>query len=260
MSKRFLRRAYGWRPDKPDFRDYLFERQQALQVPSAIDLRPQCPPVLDQGRLGSCTAHAIAEAIEFDRMRQKLSRWVPSRLFIYYQERVIEGTIKEDAGAEIRDGIKSVAKDGAPPESYWPYTVSKFTRNPTKTAYAAALKHKSVTYKRLDGTNVDAFQRLASMKNCLAAGFPFVGGFSVYESFESDQVANTGVVPMPSSKEAMIGGHAVLFVGYDDSKSTFWAQNSWGKNWGAAGFFTIPYDYLTNSDLSSDFWQISVVQ
>lgn len=250
------KRGYGWRPDKPDFRDYKFVPPKELwegPLPPSVDLRPDCPPILDQGQLGSCTANAIAEAIEFDRRKQNLTRWVPSRLFIYYNERVMEGTVKEDAGAEIRDGIKSIAHEGAPPESYWPYTVSKFANKPAKRAFLAAVKHKAVTYRRVN-------QTLTDIRACLAAGFPFVGGFAVYESFESPEVEKTGTVPMPSKDEAQLGGHAVLFVGYDDSARIFRAQNSWGPDWGDKGFFTLPYDYLTDNNLADDFWQISVVQ
>lgn len=253
-------RGYGWRPDKPDFRDHVFtldSSQKPAVLPSVVDLRPQCPPVLDQGQLGSCTANAIAEAIEFDRMKQSLPRWVPSRLFIYYNERVIEGTTSEDAGAEIRDGIKSVAKLGAPPEADWRYTISKFRQKPPKKAYTDALIHKAVTYKRLDNGNT---RNIDTFRAALAAGYGFVGGFTVYESFESEEVAQTGIVPMPSKIESVLGGHAVFFVGYDDTKKVFIVQNSWGTGWGMRGFFTMPYDYLQDSNLSDDFWQISVTQ
>lgn len=265
MAVKTRKRGYGWRPDKPDFRDYPFMEPNVFtainNLASNISLRAHCPPVLDQGQLGSCTAHAIAEAIEFDRMKQKLRLWTPSRLFIYYNERDMEGTVKEDAGAEIRDGIKSISKLGAPPESDWSYTISKFARKPVKKAYTDALKHKSVTYKRIDTADVATLdQRLQAMKTCIGSGYPFTGGFSVYESFESDNVAKTGVVPMPSKSESVIGGHAVLFIAFDDATGRFTCQNSWGKEWGDDGFFTIPYEYVGNSDLCNDLWVINVTQ
>ena len=84
-------------------------------------------------------------------------------------------------------------------------------------------------------------------------------GFTVYESFESQEVAKTGVVPMPAPGEQVVGGHAVLAVGYDDSAQTFMVRNSWGTGWGQAGYFTMPYAYLTTRGLSSDFWTIRIV-
>src|SRR3989440_2703094 len=111
--------GYGWIPDLPDQRDHLYAAPPPVvsALPPSSDLRPHCPPVYDQGQLGSCTANAIGAAIQFDRMKQNLSpNFVPSRLFIYYNERVMEGTVSTDSGAQIRDGIKSVAKQGACPE------------------------------------------------------------------------------------------------------------------------------------------------
>src|SRR5690349_8351692 len=113
---------YGWLPDIPDHRDRLYAAPVELAgaPPARADLRPQCPPVYDQGELGSCTANAIAGAIEFDRLKQKLADFTPSRLFIYYNERVIEHSVDSDSGAQIRDGIKTTAKLGDCPESEWP--------------------------------------------------------------------------------------------------------------------------------------------
>jgi len=248
-------RGYGWTPDLPDQRDRIYSAPQRVlgALPPSVDLRSACPPVVDQGELGSCTANAIAGALQFDQMKQKLDDvFPPSRLFIYYNERVIEHTVNEDAGAMIRDGIKSVAKDGAPHETLWPYIISKFTTKPSAAAYKDALKHRAVLYQRLTPT-------LDQLKGCLAAGYPFVFGFSVYESFETQAVAKTGKVPMPKSKEKQLGGHAVLAVGYDDASKRFIVRNSWGTGWGLQGYFTMPYDYLTDGNLADDFWTIKQV-
>jgi C1A family cysteine protease len=177
---------------------------------------------------------------------------MPSRLFIYYNERVIEHTVDQDAGAMIRDGIKSVSKDGAPHETLWPYVITKFKDKPSAAAYKDAKKHTAVLYERLT-------QSLDQLKACLAAGYPFVFGFSVYESFESDAVAKTGKVPMPKPKEKQLGGHAVLAVGYDDALKRFIVRNSWGTAWGLKGYFTMPYDYATDGNLADDFWTIKQV-
>lgn len=246
----------GWIPDLPDHRDiaYMAPREVLLALPPAVDLTAQCPPVYDQGDLGSCTANAIAGAIQFDRSKEKLPDvTTPSRLFIYYNERVIEHSVDQDAGAMIRDGIKACAKQGVCDESAWPYDVAQFAVKPPDADYQAALAHKITSYAR-------ATRALSQMKGCLASGLPFVFGFTVYESFESPEVAKTGVVPMPKFFETVLGGHAVVAVGYDDASQRFRVRNSWGAGWGQAGYFTMPYAYLLSRGLASDFWVIRVTQ
>jgi C1A family cysteine protease len=247
---------YGWVRDLPDHRDALYSAPGAgLQaLPPKVDLRPQCPPIYDQGQLGSCTGNGIAGAIEFDQMKEKLKQvFVPSRLFIYYNERSMEGTVSSDSGAQIRDGIKSVAKQGVCDEKLWPYDIAKFADKPPAGCYQAAKQHAAVSYQRL-------VQALAQMKGCLASGYPFVFGFTVYESFESPAVAKTGQVPMPASTETVLGGHCVVAVGYDDAQQRFIIRNSWGTAWGMEGYCTMPYPYLGQNDLSSDFWTIRLVK
>ena len=247
--------SYGWLPDLPDHRDLTYTAPAAIlsKLPKKVDLRQNCPPVYDQGQLGSCTANAIGGAFEFELMKQKAPDFIPSRLFIYYNERVIENTVNSDSGAQIRDGVKSVNKKGVCPEDMWPYNISEFTQKPHSVCYTDALKHQVLSYQRVV---TDANH----MKGCLAEGYPFIFGFTVYESFESSQVAQTGVVNMPHKKEKVLGGHAVLAVGYDDISKRFIVHNSWGVNWGQSGYFTIPYDYLTNPNLADDFWTIRVVE
>lgn len=253
---------YGWIPDFPDQRDHLYSAplRAYASVPKKMDLRAKCPDVYDQGQVGSCTANAIGAAIEFDQMKQQLANIsTPSRLFIYYNERVIEHTVKEDSGAMIRDGIKSVSKKGVCPEEMWTYDPAPPEQNkqlfkrPTAKCYKEALKHTAVTYERVP-------RSLSQMKACLASGYPFVFGFSVYESFESDTVAKTGNAPMPGANDAFLGGHAVLAVGYDDTKNCFIVRNSWGTGWGMKGYFTLPYPYLLDENLSDDFWTIKSVE
>src|ERR1700730_2202214 len=239
---------YGWTPDLPDQRAHLYAAPPPMlgALPPSADLTSSCPPVYDQGQLGSCTANAIGAAIEFDRLKQKLPDIVPSRLFIYYNEREMEGTVNSDSGAQIRDGIKSVAQQGVCPEQEWPYDISKFMQKPPANAYQDALKDRAVSYQLV-------VQNLNQMKGCLASGYPFVFGFTVYESFETPTVAQTGHAPMPAPSERAIGGHAVMAVGYDDAHQWFVVRNSWGTNWGMAGYFTMPYAYLIQSGLASDF-------
>ena len=257
---------YGWMPDLPDARDHLFSAPQIAlaALPSSADLRSGCPPVYNQEQIGSCTANAIGGAFEFETTKQGLPDFMPSRLFIYYNERAMEGTIGTDSGAQIRDGVKSVAKLGVCPETEWPYDGRQAdssgafppgdpaAEKPTDTCYKDALDHRATTYSRV-------IRDLDQMRGCLAAGYPFIFGFTVYSSFESADMAKTGVLSMPGPNEDVVGGHAVLAVGYDDDAKTFLVRNSWGTGWGQAGYFTMPYAYLTTRGLSSDFWTVRIV-
>ncbi|HVY94333.1 MAG TPA: C1 family peptidase [Bryobacteraceae bacterium] len=248
--------GYGWVRDLPDARDFLYAAPLIRfphGLPASVDLRSECPPIYDQGQLGSCTGNGIAGAIEFDQRKQGIKEFVPSRLFIYYNERVIEGTVSQDSGAQIRDGIKSVATLGAPPETDWPYDIKRFADKPPAKAYADAKKDLVSAYSRVA-------QTLGQMQGCLAEGFPFVFGFTVYDSFESEHVADTGIVPMPAPGETVLGGHCVVAVGYNNAKRTFIIRNSWGTGWGMKGYCTMPYEYLLSSNLASDFWTIRAVK
>jgi C1A family cysteine protease len=255
-SKEYSRnkKGYGWIPDLPDHRDYIYSAPAEVlaSLPTSVDMRSQCPPIYDQGEVGSCTGNAIAGAVQFDLMKQHIQDFIPSRLFIYYNERVMEGTINSDSGASIRDGIKSVVNQGVCPETEWPYDTNKFTDEPSQQCYTDALKTKAASYSTVA-------QTLSQMKGCLASGYPFVIGFTVYQSFESEEVAKTGAVQMPSPDDGVVGGHAVLVVGYDDSQNSFICRNSWGTEWGMGGYFSMPYAYLLDENLSDDFWTIRMV-
>jgi C1A family cysteine protease len=247
-----INRCYGWLPDVPDHRDHLYATlgTQIAKLPVKTDLRPHCPPVYNQGELGSCTANAIGGAMQFERHKQKLKpEFIPSRLFIYYNERVMENSVNSDAGAQIRDGIKSIASQGDCPELEWPYEIAKFTCKPAPNCYRDAIKYKALQYQRVP-------QILNQMKGCLASGYPFVFGFSVYTEFENATAAKSGEINMPGPRERLLGGHAVVAVGYDDSSQRFIVRNSWGNDWGINGYFTLPYSYLTDPDLADDFWTI----
>ena len=245
---------YGWVRDLPDHRDfhYVPHRKHLRAPPSRVDLRKNCPPIYNQGKLNSCTANAIAAAVQFDRMKQsRPGVFRPSRLFIYYNARAIERSIDYDNGAQIRNGIKSVAKRGVCHERLWPYRIRKFRQKPSGKCYVEAAKQPALIYHRVDRT-------VAHMKACLASGYPFVVGLSVFESFESKKVRGSGHVPMPVLYEQSRGGHAVLAVGYEDTQQRFIVRNSWGRKWGMCGYFTLPYDYLANHNLSQDLWTIRV--
>jgi C1A family cysteine protease len=251
-------KRFGWIPDLPDQRDHLYSAPiSALrQLPQSVDLRNECPPVYDQEALGSCTANAIAGAMQFSRIRSSFTPdFVPSRLFIYYNERVLMGEdyINQDSGAYLRDGMKTVSQDGVCPEEMWSYTISQFHQKPIERCYEKAREYQVINYSRIS-------QSIGQMKACLATGYPFVFGFTVYESFESQQVTDTGEVPVPHDGEAVIGGHAVMAVGYDDARRVFIVRNSYGDGWGNNGYCYMPYSYLLDQDLSADFWTIRLVE
>ena len=250
-----MKRNYGWKRDIPDIRDVCYApRISTNNLPSRIDLRDEHFPIFNQGNLGSCTANAISTAHYFSQIKQKAQKaFVPSRLFIYYNERAMEGTINSDAGAVIRNGFKCIAKLGVCSEDTWKYKEDKFSEKPIENAYTIALDHQVIKYMKV-------VQMTKQLKGCLAEGYPFVFGFTVYDSFESDEVARTGIMSLPEGNESCMGGHAVMCVGYDDEKKVFIVQNSWGKEWGDKGYFYMPYSYITNPSLASDFWTIRTIE
>lgn len=248
---------FGWIPDLPDHRDRYHTTNLRKALPVAVDMRPQSPPVYDQGSLGSCTAQSIAGALHFTQLESRKVTQVdtPSRLFIYYNTRVLQGTVNEDSGATLRNTIKAVVNDGFGPEINWPYKVSAFKTKPPKSVYTNASERKLTNpcYERVENTN------LLSIKSALAENNPIIFGFTVYDSFLSDKVKKNGVVPMPKRSESTNGGHAMLIVGYNDLTRRFTVRNSWGKSWGHDGYCYMPYEFLTNDDLANDFWVIKNV-
>lgn len=241
---------YHWVRDKLDIRDYKYQLTGKAQ-PSTVDLRPYCTPIEDQGNLGSCTGQAIASAIELINKRSNKYKDI-SRLFIYYFERLIEGTVNYDSGAYIRDGIKACYTYGASLENLWPYNISKFKMRPTVAALNDGAKRKVTLYERIENHN-----------GCLDAlnnGYPIIIGFDVYSSFGSSKVSRTGMMTYPNKRvEQLLGGHAVLLVGYDKLKNYYIARNSWGTNWGDKGYFYMPFSVIQDTSMSSDFWIIKTV-
>ena len=241
---------YHWIKDKIDTRDHPYQLTGATQS-NIVDLRQYCSSIEDQGKLGSCTGNAIAGAIELLHKRQNRTLDI-SRLFIYYYERMFIGTVNYDSGAYIRDGIKACYTYGAPTENLWPYNISKFKMQPHKTAIVDALKRKVTSYQRA----LDFNQVIDS----ITSGYPVTIGFNVYSSFDSPAVAKTGFMPYPDvNKERLLGGHAVLLVGYNKDNNTFIARNSWGTRWGDNGYFYMPFEVIQNNRMSSDFWVIKSI-
>jgi len=219
-------------------------------LPSLVDLRAKMPPVYNQLQLGSCTANALVAVYQFDELS-----YYGSRLFLYYNERMLDNDVSQDAGSTLTQGINVLKKYGLCKETSWPYSddATKYKIKPSQVCYTEALSHEVISANSIK-------QDLVSLKKCLASGFPFVLGIILYESFESDEVAQSGIVPMPQENEKTLGGHAIACVGYDDSKEMFIMRNSWGEDWGDKGYFYIPYNYLTNPDLANDFWEVTKVK
>lgn len=242
-----MHKGFGWVPDIPDGRDYLYKAiKPVIRLPEKVDLRKHCSAVEKQGSLGSCTAQALAGNIEFLDRKDDGSYTDMSRLFIYYNERVIMDTVDYDSGASLRNGIKTLKNEGACYERTWPYVIKRFDEKPPRECYAEAMEHRVESYHRIRG--------LYEMLTCLAEGYPFVFGFTVYESIYSPRVRKTGVINLPGSEEMAIGGHAVMAVGYDRKAKRFIVRNSWGGDWGMGGYCTMPFRYLES--LAGDFWTI----
>lgn len=241
---------WGWKPDLGDIRDLIYPT--VATTLTEVDLTSQDTPIYNQGELGSCTANAIAGHLDFNRKKEGEPIITPSRLFIYYNERKSEGSLGYDSGASIRDSVKAVKNQGAVPEKQWPYDISKFTLKPPKVLYNEAIGYEDLTYLSLS-------QLLNSFRSCLADGYPFVGGISVYSSFPMQ--SSDGVVPMPNiTGDSLLGGHALMFLGYNDQTKLFKFRNSWGDGWGDKGYGYLPYNYLVNSNLANDMWTLRRVK
>lgn len=245
---------YGWRRDLPDPRDHFwgFSLEDRLRpIPPADSLRDEMPDVYAQLKLGSCTANAIGACVEHQQMKQGDAPVTPSRLFIYWNERSIEGNTDSDSGAQIRDGMKVVSQLGAPPETDWPYDISRFTEKPPLQAYTDAKKYRAV-YGRV-------VQSAHSFQASVVARRPVVFGFAVFESFES--IGSDGIMPIPDfQREKCLGGHAVVITGYKliNGHLYFEVRNSWGEGWGDGGYFWMPAEYAITPQLCSDFWHIDL--
>lgn len=255
------KRIYDW--VKPERKLFITRRiykplEAEKDLPINMDLRPLCPPIVDQGQLGSCTANALSGAWGFLELQAIVNKTPDneefdpttfigaSRLFIYYTEREIEGDVRFDHGANLSSGIKALSVTGCCDEKVWSYDISRFRTQPNAAAYTEAYGHKISDYGQLNS--------LYAIKDCIASGFPVVFGFTVFANFESEEVENTGVLGMPAGRQE--GGHAVMIVGYDDVSKTVLVRNSWGTDWGMKGYFTMPYDYVSNPNWCDEFYTV----
>lgn len=243
-------RIYNLKRQKDDGRDKslsdILDVHEAVKLPVSIDLRPKNPPIFDQGNLGSCSANAGIRA----RMMLTNESQLLSRLYQYYQERVIENCVGTDSGAQMRDIGKALFNCGVCLESDFPYDITKFTKKPTPLNDTNALKYKIGSYNSV--SDVNGIKQVLALKQQ-----PVMIGMDVYPSFESADVAKTGIVPLPKKSEKILGGHAVTIVGYDDTRKWFVVANSWGTNWGDKGYFYLPYTYFTKG-FAYDFWILNI--
>ncbi len=236
----------GLKRDVVDVRDLFYHRYN-VTLPEECQL-PDIGFIYDQGELGSCTAQAASAAFRYELKRQGQPDFPPSRLFLYYCERMLEGTTGSDSGASIRDSVKAMSRYGLCNEAIYPYDINKFSSKPDTECFIEAKRERALKYKRIA-------KDISLMKECIAAGFPFVFGIDVYDSFMN---AQNGMIPMPSTSSKLLGGHALLAVGYSNPTGYFRVQNSWGDNWGDKGYCSIPYEYFT-SPHTSDIWQLLFV-
>jgi C1A family cysteine protease len=240
----------GWIRDTKDERDRKYSAKAPRELPTRSDFRSRYPRVWDQKSLGSCTAHAVgAAALYVDIYDKDMSIVVPSRLFIYYMTRALEGSIGQDVGATIRNSIKAVSRFGYPVEDSWPYETRRFSERPPNEVISSAFRERIGSYERVD-------RDLNHFKEILSQGYPIVLGFSVYDSMYSTRVEMSGRIPVPKKGEKFHGGHAVLACGYDDERQALIIRNSWGESWGEKGYGYLPYAFIEESKLSADFWTI----
>lgn len=256
-------RYYGWKRQQPDRRDFRFTPNPEIfaALPPAADLTAGMGSVLDQGPLGSCGPNSIDSLVMFDQQKQGMAVDSISRLFTYYTTRQLMGTTGEDSGVDNRTMLKALHQYGFCSETLWPYDPvyaegqhqQTAFKTPPQSAYTAALPNAINNYAAVA-------QNLDIIRGCIASGFPFLFGFTVYESFESPQVSHTGMVPMPGSSESVLGGHDVCIVGYNDATQRLKFKNSW-NGWGEnnSGYGYFPYAYALDSNLSGDFWVINAI-
>jgi len=211
--------SFGYKPDLMDQRDHVYSFPRIATLPQTVNLSSGFPPAYDQGAIGSCVAQSICALYEYQRKKQGHVFMSPSRLFAYYNARLLDGSEAYDAGATIRNGIKAVADYGVPAENVWPYVQNRFAVKPHRVAYSVALRNQALSYKRI-------MPDLNSMLYSLAQGVPFAFGFAVYASLETPEVQRTGRVPMPKEDESVIGGHAVVACGYNQRTRMFLVRNS----------------------------------
>lgn len=273
--------GFGWLPDFPSISDYTPEQkdvkpmlatirrrmESAPALATSADLRAWCSPVENQLNLGSCTANAGVGMVEYYERRAFGRHIDASRLFLYKATRnLLKAT--GDTGAFLRTTMEALVLFGVPPEEYWPYVVANYDTEPSAFLYSFGQNYQALKYYRLDPAGTAKPAVLASIKTNLASGLPAMFGFTVYNSYTQASVANKGAIPYPTPGEKIVGGHAVMAVGYNDTlqiKNTnpgavattgaLLIRNSWGTGWGDGGYGWLPYDYVLKAQ-ATDWWTL----
>lgn len=269
-------RSFGWLPDLPSIQDYTPEHAaikpllaaiNPALLPVSVDLRAWCSPIENQLNLGSCTANAGVGMVEYCERRAYGRHIDASRLFLYKASRdLLKWT--GDTGAFLRTTMEAMVLFGLPPEEYWPYVVSNFDIEPSAFLYSFGQSYQALNYYRLDPPGIARSALLQSIKTNLASGLPAMFGFTVYSSYTQASAANKGAIPYPVAGEKIVGGHAIMAVGYSDTlqiknastgavatTGALLIRNSWGTGWGDAGYGWLPYAYVLGG-LASDWWAL----
>ena len=239
----------GWIRQKEDLRDFRSVVHQDIIGATPMKYSISTPFVYDQGQIGSCVANSSCLVFinSLNKIRPQ-NNFLPSRLFVYYNARKMEGCESQDSGCIIRDAFKSINKEGLSQEKYCKYNETRFAKKPSLVAYSSGRKHQSITYASVD-QNIDV------IKKTIFAGYLVSFGTNVYRSIMEAYWFSSGIMPTTNLGQS-IGGHAITIVGWDDSIKCFEIQNSWGSNWCKNGKFFIPYEWIISQECS-DFWTIT---
>lgn len=248
----YYRNDFKVRADPQDWRDRYYNFARIESPRERVDLRPWASPVEDQLHLGSCVGQAVVGAYELLLNKADRNKFVDlSRLFVYYNARLLDNAVEEDVGAYVRDGIKAVNKYGVCSELAWPYLIEKFANTPSVQSYEEARRRLIKKYYRIEN--------IKDIVDALNADNPVVTSMNVYDSFYELDYGKKTILPMPKPNEDLIGGHAVTFVGYDLPRKLFLARNSFGTDWGDHGYFWVPFDYAEKDFMDNWTFDIELI-
>jgi C1A family cysteine protease len=233
---RDLQSNFVLRKDPRDDRDLFYKAPVDVVVPPRVDLRPWCSPIECQSNLGSCVGQAVVGAFELMVNKFYPGRFEDlSRLFVYYNARLLEDSVDFDSGVYLKDGLKAVHKFGVCAEEVWPYLIDKFNVMPSHGSYIDAESRVVDRYHRIE--------TISDSIHIINSGYPVITGIEVFGDFDNLGTESSPILPMPTEADESLGGHAVVIVGYDNNMQYFICRNSYGEEWGDLGYFYMPYTY-----------------